>query len=223
VARPTRQYHHGGLKEAVVEAAIAEIERVGPAALSMREIARRAGVSHAAPAHHFGDKAGIFTAIATEGYRRIEKATREAAVGPDALVLGGLAYVTFALTNRAHFEVMFRPDLYRADDPDLVAARDAAFDVLFCAVERALGNNDPVETLATVTAAWSQAHGFAVLWINGNLPAALTDDPQRVAELAATGIIRLGTITQHQITGALAALQAAPVASPPARASRTRR
>src|SRR5688572_25760447 len=111
----TRPYHHGRLREAVLEAAVAEIETVGPARLSMREIARRAGVSHAAPAHHFGDKAGIFTAIAIEGYRLIGEATSQAAVGENALRDGGMAYVGFALTHRAHFEVMFRPDLYRAD------------------------------------------------------------------------------------------------------------
>ena len=60
-----KPYHHRRLREAVIEAALAEIEAVGPTRLSMREIARRAGVSHAAPAHHFCDKRGIFTAIAT--------------------------------------------------------------------------------------------------------------------------------------------------------------
>src|SRR4051794_27469541 len=94
-----KPYHHGRLRQAVLEAAVEEIEAVGPAALSMREIARRAGVSHAAPAHHFGDKAGIFTAIATEGYRLITEATSAAAVGDGALVQGGLAYVQFALTH----------------------------------------------------------------------------------------------------------------------------
>src|SRR5712692_4005403 len=103
---PVKPYHHGRLRAAVLEAAVAEIEVVGPARLSMREIARRAGVSHAAPAHHFGDKAGIFTAIATEGYRLIAEATSRVAVGDDALLQGGLAYVLFALSHRAHFEVM---------------------------------------------------------------------------------------------------------------------
>ena len=122
VSPPPRQYHHGRLREAVIEAALAEIEAVGPAALSIREIARRAGVSHAAPAHHFGDKAGIFTAIATEGYRQLGHVTREATLGENALVSGAMAYVRFALTHRAYFEVMFRPDLYRADDTELRAA-----------------------------------------------------------------------------------------------------
>jgi AcrR family transcriptional regulator len=202
-----RPYHHGRLREALIEAAIAEIEAVGPARLSMREIARRAEVSHAAPAHHFGDKAGIFTAIAIEGYRLMREAIARVAVGEDALVRGGLEYVGFALTHRAHFEVMFRPDLYRADDPELVAARDAGFDVMFRAVEAALGGSQPADVLATALAAWSQAHGFAVLWVNGNLPSALTDDPLQAGSLVARGIVSLGEITRTQATTALPTLR----------------
>ncbi len=203
---PPRPYHHGRLREALLEAAVAEIEAVGPGRLSMREIARRAGVSHAAPAHHFGDKAGIFTAIATEGYHLLREATGRVAVGDDALLQGGLEYVRFALTHRAHFEVMFRPDLYQADDPDLVAARDASFEVMFRAVEAALDQGDPEDILATAVAAWSQTHGFAVLWINGNLPSALTDDPYAIASLVARGMVNLGEVTRKQASSALLTL-----------------
>ncbi len=63
-----RPYHHGDLRQAVLDAAVAAITEAGPAAVSLRELARRAGVSHAAPAHHFGDKAGLLTALAAEGY-----------------------------------------------------------------------------------------------------------------------------------------------------------
>src|SRR2546425_9666604 len=87
-----RPYHHGRLRQAVIEAAVGEVEAVGAAHLSMREIARRAGVSHAAPAHHFGDKAGIFTAIAAEGFRIAVAAIGPVAGGPDGFVQGGLAY-----------------------------------------------------------------------------------------------------------------------------------
>jgi len=197
---PDKPYHHGRLREALLEAAVAEIEAVGPARLSMREIARRAGVSHAAPAHHFGDKAGIFTAIATDGYRLMREATSQAAIGGNALLQGGIAYVGFALTHRAHFEVMFRPELHRTDDPELTAARDSAFDVMHRAVEAALDGSDPGDIQGTTTAAWSVAHGFAVLWLNGNLPPELTEDPDAVASLVAGGIVALGDITRRQAT-----------------------
>ena len=193
-----KPYHHGRLREAVLEAAVAEIEAVGPARLSMREIARRAGVSHAAPAHHFGDKAGIFTAIAIEGYRLIGEATSRAATGDNALLDGGMAYVVFALTHRAHFEVMFRPDLHRADDPELVATRDATFGILQRAVEAGKPGADPDEVLGTVLASWSAAHGFAVLWLNGNLPPEVTEDPESITPLLARGLVDLGEIMRRQ-------------------------
>jgi len=197
---PVKPYHHGRLREAVLEAAVAEIEALGPARLSMREIARRAGVSHAAPAHHFGDKAGIFTAIAAEGYRLLTESTIQAATGDAALLQGGLAYIRFALTHRGHFEVMFRPELYRADDPDLIAARDAYFDGMYGAVEAGLADAGRYDVLGTAIAAWSAAHGFAVLWLNGNLPAELTEDPDAVASLVASGMVALGDITRRQAT-----------------------
>lgn len=198
----TRPYHHGRLREAVLEAAVAEIEAVGPARLSMREIARRAGVSHAAPAHHFGDKAGIFTAIATEGYRLIGEVTSRAAVGDNALRDGGMAYVGFALSHRAHFEVMFRPELYRADDPELMAARDATFATLQGAVEAGNPGMEPDEVMGTVLASWSVAHGFAVLWLNGNLPPEVVADQTAITPLLARGLAALGEIMRRQLPDA---------------------
>jgi AcrR family transcriptional regulator len=165
----TRPYHHGRLREVVLESAIEEIEAVGAARLSMREIAKRAGVSHAAPAHHFGDKAGIFTAIATRGYQLLYEAGIKAADGPNAFINAGIAYITFALSHRAYFEVMFRPDLCHADDPELVAARDRSFGVLFGLVEHDLGPGRDELALPTSVAAWAIVHGFATLWLSGNL------------------------------------------------------
>jgi AcrR family transcriptional regulator len=193
-----KPYHHGRLREAVLEAAVAEIEAVGPTGLSMREVARRAGVSHAAPAHHFGDKAGLFTAIAAEGYRLMAEATRQAATDDAALLLGGMAYVRFALSHRGYFDVMFRPELHRADDPELTAVRADAFAVMYEAVKAGLADAAPADVLGTVIASWSVAHGFAVLWINGNLPPELTADPDAMAPLVAGGLAALGDITRRQ-------------------------
>ena len=69
--KDVRPYHHGDLPRALLEAALQAIVEVGPAAVSLRDLARRTGVSHAAPAHHFGDKAGLLTAVATDGFRRL--------------------------------------------------------------------------------------------------------------------------------------------------------
>lgn len=119
----TRAYHHGDLRRALLAAALEAVGEVGPAALSLRDLARRAGVSHAAPAHHFGDKAGLLTALAAQGFDLLAQTLTEA---DDDLLEAGVAYVDFAVTHRAYFEVMFRPELYRADDAELIAARGRA-------------------------------------------------------------------------------------------------
>src|SRR5204862_2822943 len=98
------RYHHGNLRRTVLDGALAAIAERGVGALSLRDVARRAGVSHAAPAHHFGDRAGVLTAIAIEGFEELAAATRTA--GGD-LVEGGLAYIRWALDHPAHYQVMF--------------------------------------------------------------------------------------------------------------------
>ena len=184
-------YHHGNLRRAILDGAVAAIEADGVAALSLRDVARRAGVSHAAPAHHFGDKAGVLTTIATEGYERLAEATRSALAGGE-FVDGGLAYIRFAIEHPAHFEVMFRPEVVRAGDPDLVAARYAAADVLFDAVRARLGEDARDEDVfGGLAAVWSFCHGLATLWLNGNFAARRGDDPEAVARAAVGGAARL--------------------------------
>lgn len=179
------RYHHGDLRRALLAAATEAIEEKGPAALSLRELARRAGVSHAAPAHHFGDKAGLLTALAAEGFELLAAALHDA--GDDFLEIG-VAYVRFAVDHRAHFEVMFRPDLYRADEETVAAARKQARDALFAGLARfqatrpaTASGGDEDDTAATGLAAWAIAHGFATLWLGGALPAQLGDDPEVAA------------------------------------------
>src|SRR5437763_1217467 len=111
--------------------AVDEIRAVGPAQLSLRELARRAGVSHAAPAHHFGDKRGLFTALAAEGFRLLHQRTTQVLRGEAALTEAGMRYVEFALGHPSHFAVMFDNSLLDADDVELVRARGTAFDVLY--------------------------------------------------------------------------------------------
>lgn len=195
-----RPYHHGHLREVVLAAAIEEIEAVGTARLSMREIAKRAGVSHAAPAHHFGDKAGIFTAIATQGFQLLYESGIEAAAGrPDALLDTGIAYITFALGHRAHFEVMFRPDLCHTEEPEYVAARDRSFDVLFSLVGRDLPPGHEALVVPTSVAAWSIAHGFATLWLDGNLEPRLGEGAsfESLVPQLLDGFVALGEIASR--------------------------
>lgn len=118
-----QSYHHGDLRKAFLDAAVEVIGESGTGAMSLRELARRAGVSHAASQHHFGDKAGLLTAVACQGYELLAEALRQAG---DELLDVGVAYVDFAVTHRAHFEVMFQPGLYHADAPEVRAARERA-------------------------------------------------------------------------------------------------
>jgi AcrR family transcriptional regulator len=130
-SKDARPYHHGDLPRALLDAAIQAILEVGPAAVSLRDLARRTGVSHAAPTHHFGDKAGLLTAVAADGFGRLAATLRETYEATGSFLEVGVAYVGFAVTHRAHFEVMFRPELYRTDDPELVRARAAARALLY--------------------------------------------------------------------------------------------
>ncbi|WP_019818824.1 TetR/AcrR family transcriptional regulator [Saccharomonospora saliphila] len=191
--RPT--YHHGHLRRAVIDAAIDVIEREGTGSISLRELARRAGVSHAAPAHHFRDKAGLLTAIAIEGNEILANSLAEALESESrALLEFGVRYVEFAHTHPAHFEVMYRPDLHHRDDPALVAARRRTETLLRAGVAT-LPDENGRETEVGAIASWSLAHGFATLWRSGNLDDMLGDRPpadlfRRVAEYAARGPAR---------------------------------
>jgi AcrR family transcriptional regulator len=176
---PSRSYHHGDLRRALIRAAVETIGEVGAAAMSVREVARRAGVSHTAATYHFGDKAGLLTAVATEGYRLLGDALAAAHEEHRSFLEVGVAYVRFAADHRAHFEVMFQPALYHGDDRALQDARRATAALLYRTADA-----DEDQVVAGV-AAWSLVHGLATLWLNGNLPPLLGDDPQAIARRVA--------------------------------------
>jgi AcrR family transcriptional regulator len=178
--KDARPYHHGDLPRALLDAAIQAILEVGPAAVSLRDLARRTGVSHAAPAHHFGDKAGLLTAVAADGFRRLAATLGETYRATGSFLEVGVAYVGFAVTHRAHFEVMFRPELYRADDPELVRAREQARALLYQPAGEAANSPDDGGDVRAGVAAWSLVHGLATLWLNHNLPPQLGDDPEQI-------------------------------------------
>ena len=178
--KDTRPYHHGNLRRAVLDAAIAVIAESGSDALSLRQLASRIGVSHGAPAHHFGDRAGLLTAVAAEGYDLLGDALEVAHQQGDFLEVG-LAYVRFAVDHPAHFLVMYQPSLYRVDDPAVVAARGRAAAALY-------GSAGTVGAAAPATdvglAGWCLMHGLATLWLADNLHG-VTDDPIALARAIA--------------------------------------
>jgi AcrR family transcriptional regulator len=174
--RAVGEHFAGDLRQALLDATVATLDEVGADRLSLREVARRAGVSHAAPAHHFTDKAGLLTAVAAEGFDMLVQYL--AAVQPggagqpaDQLPALGRAYAQFAEENPGRFEVMFRPGLLHAGDPAFQRAGDAAFRALrhhiAACQSRGWRQSEPADALAA--AAWALAHGIAVLRIQGSL------------------------------------------------------
>jgi AcrR family transcriptional regulator len=148
----------------LLDVGLVAVAEQGPAAVSLREIARRAGVSHAAPTHHFRNKAGLLTAIAAEGWELLADALTEA--HREAGFAGqGVAYVVFATTHPAHFAVMRTPDLLHSDDPALVAARERAGVQLHRGAGHGSGPGDTSRPLA----AWALVHGLASLLLEGTI------------------------------------------------------
>ena len=117
--------------------------------------------------------------VATDGFRRLAATLGDAYRATGSFLEVGVAYARFAVTHRAHFEVMFRPELYRADDPALAQARDAARSLLYPPAAEAAGGAGGDDLRAAV-AAWSLVHGLVTLWLNGNLPPQLGDDPEQL-------------------------------------------
>lgn len=169
-AKPQRRsYHHGDLSRALIDAARELIEADGPAAISLRGVARRAGVSAAAPYHHFKDKAELLHAVAREGWHSLAvalNAAREAApLGRGRVTAVGVAYVTFALEHPALYQVMYEDARIAADLPDQTHDPEQG---AFATVRRTLvdvaGEPDSRIDLEMATiAAWCAAHGLAEL------------------------------------------------------------
>jgi AcrR family transcriptional regulator len=163
------RYHHGDLHDALLRAAELELAERGLEAFSLRSVAKRAGVSHAAPAHHFGDAKGLLTALTAEGFRRFlaMQHAREATAATDSrsqMIAAGLGYIDFALGSPALYRLMFsskRPD-FQSEELDQAAR--AAYRHLTDQVA-AMGGQVRPDGVPTedVAAAWVAAHGLADL------------------------------------------------------------
>lgn len=164
----TDRYHHGDLPNALRKAATEVIAERGLAGFSLREVARRAGVSHTAPAHHFGDVRGLFTSLAAEGFDILGDASRRAIDGVDdpveQLSRLGEAYVEFARSHPAHAELMFRGDLIDEDDEQVLECGIGAYGVLENTVQAMIENEDlAVERNDVTWLCWSAMQGLVVL------------------------------------------------------------
>jgi AcrR family transcriptional regulator len=166
-AAEARPYHHGDLRRALIDAARRLLESEGPSALSLRAVAREAGVSPAAPYHHFKDKGELLEAVAHEGWDLLDaalgKAKAAAAAPREAMSNLGVAYVCFARENPALYRVMYDTARDKADLPDqMQASEDSAYcKVRDTMVEGGVDPNDTQEIDLATTAAWCSAHGLA--------------------------------------------------------------
>lgn len=170
-------YHHGDLRAALLEAGEVILSETGVEGFSLRRVAREVGVSHAAPAHHFGDTAGLLDALAAEGFRRFLKAMqdRQLLVDPmdkeELLMASGLGYLDFATSSPALFRLMFMAEKSDEASDERRAAAQESFDHLLADVARLLGRSpleDP-DGMADVMANWAMVHGFAELLVSGRM------------------------------------------------------
>jgi AcrR family transcriptional regulator len=163
-------YHHGDLRAALVRAAMDLLEESGEAGLTLRAVARRAGVSAAAPYRHYADREALVSAVAAVGYRELAErlaAAHPAPSSPDQLASVAIAYVQFALERPSLFRIMFGEPCDR-DNDERVAATAAVSQYVHAIVERSFPQADPD---AMATAVWALVHGLAFLHLDGKLDA----------------------------------------------------
>ncbi|WP_167880627.1 TetR/AcrR family transcriptional regulator [Nocardioides guangzhouensis] len=191
-------------RQALLKAAVDELNEKGHASVSLRAVARRAGVSHAAPAHFFGDRAGMLTAVAVDGFHSLAVALRNAGSEGDAtqgeFKALGLAYLDFGLTNPAVMDLMFRRSELVPDDPALTTAQRDALAPLRAVVAGVVGD-DAAEEWAILS--WAVAHGLVALVREEALARVAEKDQDGAADLA------------HRLLGLYAAGVAAGAQAPP--------
>lgn len=188
-----RSYHHGDLRNTLIAEGLALLEEEGLTKISLRAIAARAGVSHAAPKNHFPSLRHLYTAMAAEGYRRHVKFMRaglpKRAGRPAKLAAAMQGYVRFAREHPHLFSLMFSSDLCDLDDPELQAAGAESYGVL---KEISAGldwdkADKPHADLRAETMIWSLVHGFAQLSNSGML--ATAPDGSAQPELSVTDVV----------------------------------
>lgn len=181
--RARRAYHHGDLKNALLNAALEKIAAHGARALSLREVARATGVSHASTYRHFPNKEHLLATIAEQGFRTLAEAMRAAAkqCGGDPLAMllaTGVAYVDFGVSRPQHLQVMFGDLIANRDHyPGLVAASREAYEVLESLVRKVqkTGRARVQSERIVALAAWAQVHGLALLIASGQIPSESAD------------------------------------------------
>ncbi|AMA59148.1 TetR/AcrR family transcriptional regulator [Bradyrhizobium sp. CCGE-LA001] len=177
-AKTETPYHHGALREALLQAAERVLERDGLAGLTLRAVAREAGVSHAAPTHHFGDLTGLLSELAAVGFRQFNTAMAsacDAATMPlERALARPKAYVAYAQAHPGMYGIMFRTERLDYSRPSLHEAAEASFAGLANAIGAMRQEQISEDALtlnqgAAIARAWSMVHGFTMLLLDGRL------------------------------------------------------
>ncbi len=179
-------YHHGDLRQALLDAAAAVLEAEGVDAVSLRGLARRLDVSHAAPGHHFQNRLGLLAELAADGFVQLAADmdhAMEHGDPSDLLVAAGRAYVRYAVANPERYRLMFGSQLMTSDGcPERLAVEAGS---AFAGLQRAVGAEVPAARPESIgqaeLGAWSLVHGAVMLWLDGQL---LTLDADAFVELA---------------------------------------
>ena len=194
-------YHHGNLRQALIDEALKLLAGGEDHRLSLRELARRLGVTYAAPYHHFPDKESLLSALASEGFRKMademdrQLARKKAPLDPvERLSALGLGYVHFAIAHPTHYRLMFRVDLKEDDPAGVDQAREGCFRRLLEAVALVRGCSlEDEETWRYALICWSGVHGLASLWNEGAM--AHSFGGKGIEELASVLTSELGRLT----------------------------
>ena len=195
-ASAPRPYHHGDLRDALVRSAVELLRAEGPDALTLRGVARAAGVSQAAPYRHFADRRALVAAVAEAGFRRMHAAMLEAvqsAPGTQGFKAVAVAYVRFGHEHPAEYRIMFGPELGHQDDlPELQATSRAVLEFVAEGVRglQAAGLVVPGDAGMIAAALWSMLHGLVMLSLDGQI-AGVTTSLDELVETTTT-LMRLG-------------------------------
>ncbi|HNO86592.1 MAG TPA: TetR/AcrR family transcriptional regulator [Anaerolineales bacterium] len=178
-----KTYHHGDLKNALIKAGVEILARDGVSGLSLRKVALKAGVSHAAPYAHFADKQALIAAISTEGFRQLYErvsgvAEKYQSQPEKQLTEAAWAYVQFAMDDRDRFKVMFSGVLEKEKDyPDFVVESQRNFQLVKSIVEanQASGRLRGGDSALVALSAWGIIHGFLMLLLEGQISHAVLE------------------------------------------------
>lgn len=191
------RYHHGNLRAALLDSGLEVLSESGVAGFSMREAARRAGVSQSAPKHHFGDARGLLAALAARAYRqlgdRLEAAGLTGRDVPERVAALAAEYVAFARDNRALFDLMWHVTQFDFSDPNLTEQKERALRALYRGLRgpdaQLPDGADPA--LVPSYAVWSLVHGYTCLALEG----AFDDNPDPLASGLLPAMLRLLDVT----------------------------